>query len=59
MHPDAQTTAFKEIERVVGYNRLPTLADLNGLPYTEAVWKETLRWSSPAPFGKSPMCSIL
>ena len=51
MHPDAQTTAFKEIERIIGYDRLPTLADLNDLPYTEAVWKETLRWSSPAPFG--------
>jgi len=45
MYPDAQSKAFEEIDRVIGHDRLPTLADLENLPYIEALWKETLRWS--------------
>jgi cytochrome P450 len=47
MHPEAQAKAFEEIDRVIGQDRLPTLADLDNLPYMEALWKETLRWSPP------------
>ena len=55
MYPKAQSKAFEEIDHVVGHNRLPTLEDLEDLPYIEALWKETLRWSPPAPFSEPPM----
>jgi cytochrome P450 len=53
MYPEVQAKAFEEINRVVGQDRLPTLADLDGLPYLEAIWKETLRWSPPFPISES------
>ena len=55
MYPGAQSKASEEIDRVIGHDRLPTMADLEDLPYIEALWKETLRWSPPAPIGESPM----
>jgi cytochrome P450 len=55
MHPEAQAKAFEEIERVISQDRLPTLVDLDDLPYMEALWKETLRWSPPLPISMSPM----
>jgi cytochrome P450 len=55
MHPEAQAKAFEEIDRVIGPERLPTLADLDDLPYMEALWKETLRWSPPVPISESPV----
>ena len=55
MYPGAQSKASEEIDRVIGHDRLPTMADLGDLPYIEALWKETLRWSPPAPFSESPM----
>jgi len=55
MYPEVQSKAFEEIDRVVGHNQLPTLADLEDLPYIEALWKETLRWSPPLPTSESPM----
>jgi cytochrome P450 len=54
MHHEAQVKAFEEIDRVIGHDRLPTLADLDDLPYLEAIWKETLRWSPPLPISKLP-----
>jgi len=55
MYPKTQSKAFEEIDRVVGHNRLPTLEDLEDLPYIKALWKETLQWSPPAPFSESPL----
>jgi len=55
MHPEAQVNAFEEINRVIGQDRLPTLADREKLPYMEALWKETLRWSPPFPTSESKM----
>ena len=55
MHPEVQAKAFEEISRVIGHDRLPALADLDDLPYMEALWKETLRWSPPFPVSESPM----
>jgi len=55
MHPEVQAKAFEEIDRVIGHDRLPTLADLDNLPYMEALWKEILQWSPPFPISECPM----
>ena len=59
MHPEAQSTAFEEIDHVIGQDRLPTLADMENLPYMEALWKETLRWSPPIPIRESQSHRVL
>ncbi len=46
-HPDAAERVWTETERVVG-TRLPTLADLKLLPYSEMTVKESLRLYPPA-----------
>lgn len=40
---DVQHRAQSEIDSVVGYQRLPTFSDINGLPYFSAMIKEVLR----------------
>lgn len=52
MYPEVQAKAFEEMDHVIGYDRLPTLEDIDNLPYIEALWKETLRWSPPFPISK-------
>jgi cytochrome P450 len=41
--PEVQRRAQEEIDRVIGKDRLPMLADREKLPYVEGVMKETLR----------------
>ena len=53
MHPEIQRKAQAEIDRVVGNDRFPTLADQPKLPYVDAVAKEVLRWRPVGPLGKS------
>ena len=53
MHPEAQRKAQAEIDRVIGNDRFPTLADQPRLPYVDALVKEVLRWNPVAPLGKS------
>ena len=55
MYPEVQIKAHEEMNRVIGQDRLPTLADMENLPYMEALWKETLRWSPPFPISESQM----
>ena len=50
-NPDIQRKAQEEIDAVVGTDRLPTFADRPSLPYIEAVYLETLRWTVPVPLG--------
>jgi len=50
-HPEIQTRAHSELDKVVGRARPPTFADLPSLPYIRAIVKETLRWARIAPFG--------
>jgi len=44
LFPDAQRQAHEEIDRVIGENRLPTLADRGRLPYVSALLNEVYRW---------------
>ncbi|TBU42969.1 cytochrome P450, partial [Dichomitus squalens] len=48
-HPEAQKCAQKELSRVIGSDRLPTLADKEDLPYVMAIVKECMRWRSVVP----------
>jgi cytochrome P450 len=53
--PEVARKVQKEIEDVVGSDRLPEVADRVNLPYTEAAWKETLRWNTSVPLGASAL----
>jgi len=50
-HPTVLRQAQAEIDAVVGQNRLPVFEDRALLPYCNAVFTESLRWSSPVPLG--------
>lgn len=49
--PEVQKRAQEEIDRIVGTDRLPTVADREKLPYVDSVVKEVLRWHPVAPMG--------
>ena len=51
LNPAVQAKAQQEIDTVVGTQRLPTIADRENLPYTEALVKEVLRWNPVTPLG--------
>ena len=42
-HPEVQTKAQEEIDRVIGRGRLPDLSDRTELPYINAILNEVLR----------------
>ena len=48
-YPEVQIKVQEELDRVVGQDRFPTLADRPYLPYTNAVVKEILRWHTIGP----------
>lgn len=52
-HPEVQARAQSELDRVIGDQRLPQLADRDQLPYINRVVKEVLRWRPVAPLGGS------
>ena len=43
LYPDAQKAAQKEIDQVIGSDRLPEHIDFEALPYVTATMKECLR----------------
>ncbi|KAG6840481.1 hypothetical protein C0991_006424 [Blastosporella zonata] len=49
LNPNAQARAQQEIDEVVGRDRLPEFSDRESLPFMECVFKESLRWGTPAP----------
>ncbi|KAG6375513.1 cytochrome P450 [Boletus reticuloceps] len=49
LFPEAQKRAQKEIDTVVGSDRLPNFSDRPSLPFVEAVLRETFRWYPAAP----------
>lgn len=44
-YPEAIKKAQEEIDRVLGPDRLPTLADRESLPYVDCVVGETVRYA--------------
>lgn len=54
-HPDAMAKAQREIDSVVGNDRLPTFADREELPYMEALFNECLRWGVGVPLCMSSL----
>ena len=52
LHPEVQRKAQAEVDRVIGGDRLPTLADQPNLPYVDALVQEVLRWNPAGPLGK-------
>jgi cytochrome P450 len=53
LNPDIQREAQDEIARVCDPDRLPSMNDVNSLPYVTALVLEVLRWSAPLPLGAS------
>jgi hypothetical protein len=51
LFPDVQKKAQAEIDVVVGHDRLPSFADRDSLPYTEALVTEVMRWNVVLPTG--------
>ncbi|KAG1874873.1 cytochrome P450 [Suillus subluteus] len=51
LFPEVQKKAQAEIDAVVGFDRLPTFANRDSLPYTDALIKEILRWNVVTPTG--------
>ena len=51
LNPEIQEKAQEEIDRVIGTDRLPSAADRDDLPFSQAVTLETLRWHNVAPLG--------
>ncbi|KAJ7649235.1 cytochrome P450 [Mycena rosella] len=49
LHPEVLAKAQKEIDSVVGPDRLPTFSDRASLPYVDAILNETYRWGVPVP----------
>jgi hypothetical protein len=54
LFPDIQKKAQKEIDRVVGTDRMPTMEDEQNLQYIRACMKETLRWMPTTILGAVP-----
>ncbi len=50
-HPEVQIRAQKELDAVVGTDRLPGFEDRPHLPFIEAIYREVLRWRPPTMLG--------
>ncbi|KAI1791871.1 cytochrome P450 [Ganoderma leucocontextum] len=51
LYPEVQRRAQKELDAIVGRDRLPTFEARAQLPYVTNVVKEALRWKAVAPLG--------
>jgi cytochrome P450 len=50
-NPEVQHRAQKELDRVIGRDRLPDFSDKESLPYMFALYQEVLRWAPILPLG--------
>ena len=51
LHPEYQSKAQDEIDRVVGNQRFPDFQDREALVYVEAILREVQRWQTIGPTG--------
>ena len=51
LYPSTQAKAQKEVDELIGANRLPEFSDRPSLPYLECVVQESYRWHNVAPTG--------
>lgn len=51
LNPLVQKRAQEEIDRVIGHERLPDIADKDALPYVRSVITEIMRWYPVLPLG--------
>lgn len=51
MYPEVQKRAQREIDTVIGHERLPTIEDRDQLPYLNALCTEVFRWNPTIPLG--------
>ncbi|KAI0288406.1 cytochrome P450 [Russula brevipes] len=49
LYPDVLKRAQKELDSVVGRDRLPTFEDRPRLPFIDAIYKEVMRWRPVTP----------
>jgi cytochrome P450 len=52
IHPEVQSKAQAEVDRIIGKDRLPEFDDKDSLPYVQSVVNECLRWLPVIPSGK-------
>ncbi|KAJ1310728.1 hypothetical protein OPQ81_009249 [Rhizoctonia solani] len=57
MFPEIQEKAQREIDAIVGSDRLPNMEDRPSLLYVERLLTEILRWNPSAPFGVPHVCA--
>ena len=51
LFPEILRQVYEEIIAVTDRTRLPQISDRASLPFTEAVWKESVRWNPFVPLG--------
>ncbi|KAJ7187845.1 putative monooxygenase [Mycena filopes] len=51
LNPTIQEKARKELDEVIGQDRLPTIADKGSLPYMRSLMTEVFRWHQAIPLG--------
>ncbi|KAK7681815.1 hypothetical protein QCA50_015162 [Cerrena zonata] len=49
-HPEVQRRAQMDIDRVIDSDRVPSIDDIDNLPYVQAIIKEVHRYQPPLPF---------
>ena len=53
LYPEIVRLGQRELDEVLGRERLPDFSDMPRLPYISAIVKEVLRWRPPTPIGAS------